>query len=268
MVTAWLTSPDDESIEHFVHQLLEGEGVKGVGGFSLVCGKLRKRQQAAQELEPLAIISNRAGSPEDVPWIAAKRGEVYGLSNTSYDDPITWPKVTMGKEGVATIVEEAVEAGLGEDGLVEKLFALLDTNTLPPQDGQDFQTYTYQLRKSIFVPDIGHPQIPKIIPQADKIASATKEVVTNGTNADPEAELEEDETPDATTDGTTGIYGTQRQTIILVDWEGNVIYRERSLWDEKGHPIKRGQGDVKFEYRIEGWNGESKGNEVRPHAVL
>lgn len=268
MVTAWLTSPDDESTEHFVHRLLEGEGVKGVGGFSLVCGKLRRSKQAEQELEPLAIMSNRAGTPEDVPWIAGKKGEVYGLSNTFYDDPITWPKVKEGKEGVLAAVEEAVEAGLGEEELVKKLYALLDTDTLPSQNGQDFQKYTYQLRNSIFIPSIGGPELPKLIPQADRIAAASKEAVVKGTNGDPEAELEEDETPEAATNGVTGAYGTQRQTIILVDWEGNVTYRERSLWNEKGHPIERAKGDIKFNFKIDGWHSERKGNEIRPHALL
>ncbi|TVY14583.1 Transport and Golgi organization protein 2-like [Lachnellula arida] len=268
MVTAWLTSPDNESTEHFVHRLLEGEGVKGVGGFSLVCGKLRKSKQAEQELEPLAIMSNRAGTPEDVPWIAGKKGEVYGLSNTFYDDPITWPKVKEGKEGVLAAVEEAVEEGLGEEELVKKLYALLDTDTLPPQDGQGFQEYTYQLRNSIFIPSIGDPELPKLIPQADRIATASKEAVVNGTNGDPETELEEDETPEAAANGVTGAYGTQRQTIILVDWEGNVTYRERSLWNEKGHPIEREKGDIKFNFKIDGWHSERKGNEVRPHALL
>lgn len=263
MVTAWLTSPEDESTEQFVHHLLEGEGVKGVGGFSLVCGKLRKRRDTEHELEPLAIISNRAGSPDDVPWIAQRRGEVYGLSNTSFLDPETWPKVRMGREMMLEVVKEVVDGGLGEQELVDKLYAVLDTNTLPAQDGEDFEEYIYQLRHSIFIPAIGHEARPNL-PKADAIASANTAVVE-----DSEVDLEEEEVPDPEqSPAMTGIYGTQRQTIILVDWEGNVTFRERSLWDSEGNPIERGKADVKFEFTIEGWNGESKGNEVHPHAVL
>jgi uncharacterized protein with NRDE domain len=270
MVTAWLTSPEDETTEQFVHHLLEGEGVKGVGGFSLVCGKLRRRRDTDHELEPMAIISNRAGSPDDVPWVADKRGEVYGLSNTSFLDPDTWPKVRMGKEMLLKAVEEAVEGGVDEQQLVDKLYAILDTDTLPPQHGEEFEEYISQLRKSIFIPSIGHAVVPEV-PKADQIASANKNAVLDGwTEArDSEVELKQEEVPyPETNPGMTGIYGTQRQTIILVDWEGNVTFRERSLWDAEGHPIKRGEGDVKFEFKIEGWNGESKGNEVQPHAVL
>ncbi|KAE9377282.1 DUF833-domain-containing protein [Stipitochalara longipes BDJ] len=270
MVNAWLTSPEDVSTEQFVHHLLGGEGVKGVGGFSLVCGKLRRRRDTERELEPLAIISNRAGSPDDVPWVADKRGEVYGLSNTSFLDPETWPKVRMGREKVVDVVKEVVDNRLGEDELVDKLFAVLDTDTLPPQNGEDFEEYTYQLRHSIFVPAIGHKTKAKLL-KADAIASANTTVAANGVKEceDSEEELKQDEVPDPEqSPGTTGIYGTQRQTIILVDWEGNVTFRERSLWDAKGNPIERGKADMKFEFMIEGWNGESKGNEVQPHAVL
>jgi uncharacterized protein with NRDE domain len=270
MVTAWLTSPEDESTEQFVHHLLEGEGVKGVGGFSLVCGKLRKRRDTEHELEPLAIISNRAGSPDDVPWIADKRGEVYGLSNTSFLDPETWPKVRMGREKVLEAVKEVVDGRLGEQELVDKLYAVLDTDTLPEQEGQEFEEYIYQLRHSIFIPPIGHPPRPKL-PKADAIASANLSPPANGMKecSDSEEELKQEEAPDPEQNpGLTGIYGTQRQTIILVDWEGNVTFRERSLYDGEGNPIERGEGDMKFEFKIDGWNGESKGNEVQPHAVL
>lgn len=268
MVTAWLISPEEESTEEFVQHLLGGEGVKGVGGFSLVCGKLRKRRDSSQELEPLAIISNRNDNADEVPWIAGKRGEVYGLSNTSYSDPITWPKVKMGKEKLLGVIEAAVEADLGEEELVDQLYAVLDTDTLPQQDGQDFETYIYHLRKSIFIPSIGKAEEPKTIPKGDQIASSEPMNGKPILNGDSEIKLKEGRPYPETQSGMAGIYGTQRQTIILVDWEGHVTFRERSLYDMEGHPIERGSGDMKFEFDIEGWAGESKGNEFHPHAVL
>ena len=48
-----------ESTDHFVHRMLDDGGVKGVGGFSLLCGKLRK-VKGENNIEPLAIISNRS----------------------------------------------------------------------------------------------------------------------------------------------------------------------------------------------------------------
>lgn len=260
MVTAWLTAPTDESTPEFVHRLLETEGVAGVGGFSLLCGKLRRRRDTKKELEPLAIISNRCDSSEDVPWIAEKRGEVYGLSNTSYSDPEVWPKVKMGKEKVLDVVEEVIGSGLGEEDLIQKLFAVLDTDTLPEQDGQDFEEFIMQLKQSIFIPSIGKAGEPQ--PPADVTAAADPTLAK-----DVEAELKEKERPDPCP-VMSGVYGTQRQTIILVDWEGNVTFRERSLWDADGHPILRGDEDMTFHFKIDGWNGESKGNKFHPLAVL
>lgn len=272
MVTAWLTSPDDESTEHFVQRMLGGEGVKGIGGFSLLCGKLRRRKDVRSEVEPLAIISNRCGSSSDVPWIAESRGEVYGLSNTLYSDPEVWPKIQMGKEKLLDAVEEATTKNMRENELVEKLYEVLDTDTLPEQEeGTDFEGFICELRKSIFIHSIGSAEIAASTPKADEIASATPTAPMSPSNHDRESEaaLKGEETPSAQTgSGMTGIYGTQRQTVILVDWEGNVTYTERSLWDQEGNPIPRGTGDEKFEFKIEGWNGERKGNHVLPHAVL
>lgn len=260
MVTAWLQAPNDESTYEFAHRLLDTEGVQGVGGFSLLCGKLRRRRDVEHEVEPLAIISNRCDSSEDVPWIAEKRGEVYGLSNTSYLDPDVWPKVQMGKEMVLGVVEDVVEHGLGEEELIHKLFDVLDTDTLPPQNGRDFEEYILELKESIFIPSIGHENPPQL--PAEEIATADPNLAKKY-----EVELKEKERPEPAAT-MTGIYGTQRQTIILVDWDGNVTFRERSLWDDKGHQIPRGQADMTFHFKIEGWNGESKGNEVHPIAVL
>jgi len=261
MVTAWLTAREDESTEQFVHRLLEGDGVQGVGGFSLVCGKLRKRSGGdGHQLEPLAILSNRSGTPDDVPWIAARRGEVYGLSNTSYSDPVTWPKVQMGKELVLQAVEDATKAGLGEEELVDKLYAVLDTDTLPEQDGQDFEDFIFQLRKSIFIPSIGHAATPQAFPKANQNGSATSTGALDASTKIAKEELKQEERPyPEANNATAGVYATQRQTVILVDWEGHVTFRERALWDTEGKSIERGAGDMKFEFDIEGWQGNSNG---------
>jgi uncharacterized protein with NRDE domain len=270
MVTAWLMGPEHETTTDFVHRLLDGEGVKSVGGFSLICGKLRKRlDNARQDLEPLAIISNRCEQSQDVPWIAGQRDEVYGLSNTSYMDPITWPKVASGKKMLSNAVNEAVAEGWDEEQLVEKLYSLLSTDTLPAQKGQDFEGYIPHLRKSIFIPPIGDAEAVKPTPKADEIAAAGEAALPPITNAHEQHtmllvdELKQKERPDSGMNGVmTGCYGTQRQTIILVDWNGNVAFRERALWDDHGAPIPKGKGDMKFEFKIEGWHSESIGHEV------
>ncbi|KFY92425.1 hypothetical protein V498_04983 [Pseudogymnoascus sp. VKM F-4517 (FW-2822)] len=252
MVTAWLTSHENEDTGAFVERLLEGEGVKDVGGFSLVCGKLRKRKEGGKnEITPLAIVSNRCGAAEEVPWIAEKRGEVYGLSNTSYTDPVAWPKVELGKEKLSQKIEESVNESSGEDEFVRKLFDVLDTDTLPLADGQSFDQLIFQLRKSIFIPSIGSEDAAVAIPKTDTVAKDQAD--TKLSNA--VEKLEAAETPSAAAPPImSGKYGTQRQTVILVDWEGKVSFIERSLWDDCGKPIPRGEGDKKFEFHIEGWD--------------
>ncbi|KAK2626764.1 hypothetical protein QTJ16_003939 [Diplocarpon rosae] len=253
MVTAWLTASVDETTNEFVHRLTAADGVKGVGGFSLLCGKLRKKGNTENGLEPLAIISNRCDDPEEVPWIADKRGEVYALSNNSYADPDIWYKVQKGKEKVDQAVKDAIEAGSTEEELVSRLFAVLDIQTLPAQNGRPFEEYIYELRNSIFIPLIGSTP-SEALPKADTIASANSTLANNISSAKRDPKLKEDERPNKETNiSMTGVYGTQRQTIILVDWDGKVTFTERSLWDPNGHPIEMENRDMKFEFHIEGW---------------
>ncbi|KAL8987167.1 MAG: hypothetical protein Q9177_003606, partial [Variospora cf. flavescens] len=65
-----LDKSSSEDTAAFAKNLVEGEGVTGVGGFSLVCGKVGK---------PLAVISNRTPSAEGMAWIAKGRDETIGL---------------------------------------------------------------------------------------------------------------------------------------------------------------------------------------------
>jgi uncharacterized protein with NRDE domain len=269
MVTAWLRSPREETTVNFVRRLLGGEGVKGVGGFSLICGKLRRHlDENRRGIEPLAIISNRCEGSQDVPWIADKRDEVYGLSNTSYNDPEAWPKIESGKKLLLEVVHEAVAREWKEDQLVQGLFSVLDTDTLPANDGQSFEDYIAHLKKSIFIPPIGGNEVSSTTPKAEEIAAAGEATLSSNSNGHVKQngsfdELKQRETPDAeTSNGTTGCYGTQRQTIVLVDWEGNLTFRERALWDADGQPVPHGEGDVKLEFKIEGWNDEVKENGI------
>jgi uncharacterized protein with NRDE domain len=261
MVKAWLTGPTEENTVDFVHRLLDGEGVKGVGGFSLICGKLRKHvDESRKALEPLAIISNRCEDTQDVPWIAGQRNEVYGLSNQSYMDPVTWPKIASGKKLLMATVNDAIAEGWDEEQLVEKLYSVLSTDTLPAQDGKSFEESLSQLRKSIFIPSIGGTEAVKPLLKAEDIAAAGEAVpqpLTNGhkpQNGSLKEELKHKGRPDSGTNGVmTGSYGTQRQTIILVDWNGNVTFRERALWDDHGNPVPKGKGDMKYKFKIDGW---------------
>ncbi|EQK99779.1 DUF833 domain-containing protein [Ophiocordyceps sinensis CO18] len=240
MVTAWLGGLADGGINEGVHRLVSDGGVAGVGGFSMVSGKLRKKGGG------IAIVSNRARQVDDVPLLGLERGETWGLSNTVFDDPDEWPKVKTGKRLLNRVVSEAVDTQASQDELVARLFSILDTDTLPlraPDMG--FDEYVSQLKHTIFVPAIGD--------EAHRRAMLEATAKGGGDWAGPgeagEALLAE-QRPDATRSPETmaafetGMYGTQRQTVLLVDWDGNVTLVERALWDSNGNKLPKGQGDV------------------------
>ncbi|CAK7206572.1 hypothetical protein SEUCBS139899_009368 [Sporothrix eucalyptigena] len=270
MVTAWLMADGGETTPQFVERMLAG-GVRGVGGFSLICGKLRKRDFLSEEASPLAIISNRADQVAQVPWIAGRRGEVYGLSNTSYDDPEEWPKVRDGKAALAQVARDATSSAKAEkaikdlaaagvsdpDALRNALFGILDRDTLPQRPDLSFEEQIPLLKHSVFIPAIGDEAhrlaMEKAVAGGPRLPLASVDDTLVGTEAD--AELASEERPDQQAQGfMTGLYGTQRQTVILVDWDGNVDFTERALWDANGNAIPRGAGDVHFSFPIEGWD--------------
>ena len=251
MVTAWLAADPRESTRQFVHRMLDEGGVKGVGGFSLICGKLRRRREEAggegkkeeKNIEPLAIISNRVDHPDAVPWICGTRGEAHGLSNAIYvapgeegDEPV-WPKI---RQGIDMLRDVAAKESATEEELVEDLFRILDVDNFPADHTMDLEEGLVHLKDSIFIPAFGEAAHQKEFRDAQARGKAMEAV--------PPAE---DSQPNGFQ---TGLYGTQRQTIILVDWDGNVRYTERDLWDANGDPIPRGEGDKTFRFKIEGWD--------------
>lgn len=243
MVNAWLQTPPDstESTSEFVARLFHAqEGLKGVGGFSLVCGLLRRDEKG--DLDRLAVVSNRTSHPEEATWIGGEQGEVYGLSNSAYDDP--WPKVKMAEDLLRKVIDESVTQGEGRDSLIEKLLALLDTDTLPKRkQGETLQTYLEQLRRSIFIPpisgDITESASADVMasakdPSRVDVVKASKQTETNPTQSAP-------------------VYGTQKQTVILVDHGGHVTFLERTRFDEHAQAVEVGQGDRMYEFDIDGW---------------
>jgi uncharacterized protein with NRDE domain len=232
---AFLTvSPDrKESPQDFARRLIEEVGVQDVGGFSLVFGELRR------EMKGLSIISNRSASAEDVVTIGEKAGETHGLSNSHFGD-LSWPKVVRGE----ALLKEAIQAdaqrgGGGEpEKFVESLFDILSVDLLPKRkQGEDWDTYVTQMRNSILIPPVGG--ISAQSQPADTMASGKTGIDTPDHNNIQVREFG---------------YGTQKQTIILVDKEGSVKFVERTLYDEVGRPVEKSEGQREFEFEIEGWN--------------
>lgn len=267
IVNAWLGAPAGETLDHFVERTLEGGLLKGIGGFSLICGDLNAQSAAStskngttksngeaakadRTIDPFVVISNRSDAVSAVPHIAGERGQVWGLSNTVYEEPPTWPKIIEGRRLTQEAIDQAVAEDAGEDRLFDLLFGVLDTNRMPVRDpGLGHEEYVDQLKNSIFCPAITDEQRERDMAAAvarGKMKPAFDEI------EDESRELAEAEDAPAMFD--TGAYGTQRQTVVLVDWEGRVTYKERALWDAHGNPIERGKGDVVVKYDIEGWS--------------
>lgn len=258
MVTAWLGASKNQSVGDFVKGMIAEGGTMGVGGFTLICGKLRRKKQSNKNennMEPMAVLSNKALHPDHIPWIAGQRGETVGLSNAAFDNPIEWPKVQKGKTGLEQILAEAVDKDSSEEELRHQLFELLSRDELPTGPDMTLEDYFKVLQESIFIPPLGNQSHKD---EMEKARAGT----TNGDGAkaekEPEPKSEQNQRqpipPKKTAWFSTGLYGTQRQTVILVDWEGNVTYTERSLFDANGIPLEKGQGDETFRFSIEGWD--------------
>ncbi|OJJ54593.1 hypothetical protein ASPSYDRAFT_35285 [Aspergillus sydowii CBS 593.65] len=146
------------SIEEFVSSLAD---LGDVGGFNLLIGDVRETEHG----RGLAIISNRSAGGSlasdsarlsgycapsgeareqlQVRWvdwggIESGTGETIALSNMTLGDDdhqLKWKKVSQGEKLTAEAVAASLRAGDSEDALVERLFDVLSTDTLPRLPG-------------------------------------------------------------------------------------------------------------------------------------
>ncbi|KAI1400120.1 DUF833-domain-containing protein [Hypoxylon fuscum] len=244
VVSAWLGATPGLGLDDFVNKMLEGRAAKGVGGFSLVCGDLKQRTEKG--IKPMAIISNRWDHVGEVPWIAEERGQTYGLSNAVYAEPAKWEKINIGKKLMKEAIQEAVDKELNEEELIDQLFGVLDNDTLPLEPNMTFQQHMDALRQSVFIRSFAEDQGWK------EMATAVDEGRAKAAFDEIEDQSDPEEHKDAHGYFMKGAYGTQRQTIVLLDWEGNVTFKERALFDSHGNSIERGKGDELFKFKIEG----------------
>ena len=235
MVNAFLTQPTGSSAgtEKFVHGLVEGEGLKDVGGFSLVCGKIG---------EPLAIISNRTPNVEGTAWIAKDKGETIGLSNAAFGNR-TWPKVSRGEALLSSAIEQDLSEHRSQASLIDKLWRILDDDMLPRKTkDHDWSAYVQELRKSIFIPAFESQDVNGSRAEDQAADKSDQHIVVE--NAAKDAETSHD---------VDGMYGTQKQTIVLVDHQGRVSFIERTLYDTDGRATAAPDRDRAFQFDIESW---------------
>ncbi|EAW06444.1 NRDE family protein [Aspergillus clavatus NRRL 1] len=226
IVNGWLTTDPErkQSTRDFVQEMVASPEARNVGGFSLVCGYIN---------EPLAIVSNRSASMDQISWVATEKGQTLGLSNTRFEDR-SWPKILDGEKLMQEAINAHVEAGEDETQLIERLLKVLSRDTLPRlSEDATLETYLELLRKSIFVPQIG--------------ALADKSRATGSGQAASGQQPNNDSLDQSFAQGA---YGTEKQTVILVSDNGRVKYFERTLYDTDVNPIPIGQGDRSFEFHV------------------
>ena len=235
MVNAFLTQPphSPHGTKRFVQDLVDGEGLNDVGGFSLVCGKVG---------EPLAVISNRTPDVEGTAWIARATGETIGLSNAAFGNR-SWPKVLKGEALLSSAIEQDLSEQRSQTSLIEKLWRILDDDTLPrmPRDFP-WSAYMQELRKSIFIPAIGGEGADQS--RAENLAAGKSDQCISVESAAEATETKHD---------ISGVYGTQKQTVVLVDHQGRVTFIERTLYDGSGRATAAPDRDRAFHFDIEGW---------------
>lgn len=237
MVKAYVTGGLGERPRVFAKRLIEEVGVRDVGGFSLIFGELRV-SGADGNYPGLSILSNRSASAEDLTTIATQPGETHGLSNSHFSDR-SWPKVVLGERLLQETIESSISSSQPQTDFIEDLFNILQVDKMPKrQPEEEWDAYVRHMRNSILIPPTGVDAST-----ADKIAAAK----TTSSGYDTPDHNKVDLKPEA------GGYGTQKQTVILVDQSGKVKFVERTLYDEKGRPMPKEIRNRSFEFEIEGW---------------
>lgn len=227
IVNSFLTATG--STKDFVDGLFEHGAMENVGGFSLICGVVG---------EPLAMVSNRFSHPDDVQWIGGKNDETIGLSNAAVGDR-SWPKVTAGEGKLKKAIQSSQSRKENHDLFITDLLRLLSTDTLPRCDsGQTLESCGKELKKSIFIPVLGGDAVEG--ENADQLAAA---------EIGEADEVLEQPGPSAIL-GLSGRYGTQKQTVILVDHDQRVHFVEKTLSHLPGVSVDT-SNLRKFEFKID-----------------
>ena len=172
MVNAFLKQSrnEEQDTEAFIKKIVSGDELKGIGGFSLICGRVG---------EPLAVISNRTPSVEGVTWLAGKNGETVGLSNATFSDK-SWPKVNDGKKLMASAIARSFARKDSKRDFVEEMMDLLSIDTLPKK--KEGQSWDEDLRMSILIPRLGGEGMDSV--RADEVAAARIEQPVGVYNAE------------------------------------------------------------------------------------
>ena len=173
--------------------------------------------------------------------IATKSGETHGLSNSHFGD-MSWPKVVHGEQLLRQAIDSDVSRGSEDQArFVESLFDILSVDLLPKRkEGEAWDKYVTQMRNSIMIPPVGGLSAQS--QSADTMASGNTGVDTPDHNEIKPREFG---------------YGTQKQTVILVDRDGKVMFVERTLYDQEGNRRREAEVEESLNMRLKAGNQKS-----------
>jgi uncharacterized protein with NRDE domain len=229
MVVDFLSAPPGKKVspEETIEGLFRNGKPRVAGGFNMLFGKAGKS---------LHVVSNRTKHAGQCMAIDEEQRHTVALSNTAFGDR-TWRKVSEGERLLKEAIEDNLERGETDAEFITKLLQLLSLDTLPKwNDRGEPATAPELLRESIFIPPV-------------KFNRST--LGENDRTAEPN-HCEQGH-PNEEIPALCGIYGTMQQTVVLVDRTGWVKYFERTLFDEEARPIPLREGDLLYEFQIEGW---------------
>lgn len=277
IVNSWLQGEGgDEGPEEFATRLVGEEEFQGVAGFTLTYGSLqdvvgRKSGDTGSDGQRmgrgLSILSNRAKKGAAIPRVVTGPGQTVAVSNAPFGDR-SWAKIRDGEALLDAAVRESIAQHEARDALIHRLLGVLHTDTMPEWDGKEpWKQYCRRMEGSIFVRKLclRGPSAPADA-EAVRVPSGTdsparvsmdgrrpngvsgvdvmNRLKQNGYDAQSGSQLN---------GSARGGYGTQKQTVILVDTAGRLAYFERTLYDSDERPVDEGKGDRQFEFQIENW---------------
>lgn len=165
-----------------------------------------------------------------------------------------------------------------EDEFILRLLAVLSKDSLSTTDADSsldlqrgLEVHIERLRETILVPPLGRMEDNDNVHTNAQVnanmnikgedhATTTRNDEIAAANPDTDAKITVPILPATATttaaptppsSGMTGVYATQKQTVILLDHHRRVRFLERTLFDGAGRPVEKGTGDVEFEFLVD-----------------
>ncbi|EWC44187.1 hypothetical protein DRE_06932 [Drechslerella stenobrocha 248] len=203
----------------------------------MLCGQFIGTPEQKIRIGTLGVVSNRA-TPEQQPTnhvdaLDPTQADTYGLSNSAFTEP--WPKVTNGIQLLDTLAESVRQGVSTEQDIISQAFNILTHDTLSSiAEEMTPESKVGLLKTSIFIPafDTG------------------KQLQLNNQNC---STVTQPAPMPAHVSGTDAkrLYGTQKQTVILVHESGQVRFLERTRFDWLQGNVPGDDNMVDFVFNIE-----------------